>query len=241
MLTPTASSSQLTSRWARRRVTAVPPPVLGSLLPPRAVAVANPCSFPDLQSLGTLSRGSVASGLFATPRSAADQAPLSKGILPARTLEWAATPSSRRIFPTQGSNSGLPHCRRILYPLSHQGSIPECCRLAKYPAFPWGATSAPSRGPARGQAKEGGGTCASTASPRSRGLPPLNLASDRRGLPPPLVPRRQVDIQLSPPPATPRAPTRALSPRRPNLAPGNPGRCSFRQLSGRAGGAVRWP
>ena len=27
------------------------------------------------------------------------------------------------IFPTQGSNPGLPHCRRILYHLSHQGSI----------------------------------------------------------------------------------------------------------------------
>ena len=26
------------------------------------------------------------------------------------------------IFPTQGSNPGLPHCRRILYWLSHQGS-----------------------------------------------------------------------------------------------------------------------
>ena len=26
------------------------------------------------------------------------------------------------IFPTQGSNPGLPHCRRILYQLSHQGS-----------------------------------------------------------------------------------------------------------------------
>ena len=26
------------------------------------------------------------------------------------------------IFPTQGLNSGLPHCRRILYQLSHQGS-----------------------------------------------------------------------------------------------------------------------
>ena len=25
------------------------------------------------------------------------------------------------IFPTQGSNSGLPQCRRILYHLSHQG------------------------------------------------------------------------------------------------------------------------
>ena len=27
------------------------------------------------------------------------------------------------IFPTQGSNPGLPHCRRILYQLSHQGSF----------------------------------------------------------------------------------------------------------------------
>ena len=26
------------------------------------------------------------------------------------------------IFPTQGSNPGLPHCRRILYQLSHEGS-----------------------------------------------------------------------------------------------------------------------
>ena len=28
----------------------------------------------------------------------------------------------RGIFPTQGSNPGLPHCRRILYQLSHKGS-----------------------------------------------------------------------------------------------------------------------
>ena len=28
----------------------------------------------------------------------------------------------RGIFPTQGSNPGLPHCRQILYQLSHQGS-----------------------------------------------------------------------------------------------------------------------
>ena len=28
------------------------------------------------------------------------------------------------IFPTQGSNPGLPHCRRILYQLSHKGRPP---------------------------------------------------------------------------------------------------------------------
>ena len=29
----------------------------------------------------------------------------------------------QRIFPTQGSNSGLPHCRQTLYGLSRQGSL----------------------------------------------------------------------------------------------------------------------
>ena len=30
------------------------------------------------------------------------------------------------IFPTQGLNLGLLHCRQILYHLSHQGSLQEC-------------------------------------------------------------------------------------------------------------------
>ena len=36
------------------------------------------------------------------------------------------------IFPTQGSNSGLPLCRWILYLLSHQGS-PRILRWVSYP------------------------------------------------------------------------------------------------------------
>ena len=44
------------------------------------------------------------------------------GILQARILEWVAFPLLQGIFPTQGPNPGLPHCRRILYQLSHQGS-----------------------------------------------------------------------------------------------------------------------
>ena len=44
------------------------------------------------------------------------------GILQARILEWVAFPISRGVFPTQGSNPGLPHCRWILYQLSHKGS-----------------------------------------------------------------------------------------------------------------------
>ena len=59
---------------------------------------------------------------FATPWTIACQAPLSVGILQARILEGLAMPSSRGIFPTQGSNPGLPRCRQILYRLSHQGS-----------------------------------------------------------------------------------------------------------------------
>ena len=41
-------------------------------------------------------------------------------ILQARTLEWIVMSSSRGIFPTQGLNVGLPHCRQILYHLSHR-------------------------------------------------------------------------------------------------------------------------
>ena len=36
------------------------------------------------------------------------------------------------IFPTQGSNSDLPHCRWILYHLNHQGS-PRILELVDYP------------------------------------------------------------------------------------------------------------
>ena len=36
------------------------------------------------------------------------------------------------IFPTQRSNSGLPHCRWILYQLSHKGS-PRILEWVEYP------------------------------------------------------------------------------------------------------------
>ena len=36
------------------------------------------------------------------------------------------------IFPTQGVNPSLPHCRRILYSLSHQGSP----RISEWVAYP---------------------------------------------------------------------------------------------------------
>ena len=37
------------------------------------------------------------------------------------------------IFPSQGSNPGLPHCRQILYHLSHKGSP----RMLKWVAYPF--------------------------------------------------------------------------------------------------------
>ena len=60
------------------------------------------------------------------------------GILQARILEWVAMPSSSGIFPTQGSNPGLLHCRQILHHLSHQGSLIIClmpCNLLFYVLF----------------------------------------------------------------------------------------------------------
>ena len=42
--------------------------------------------------------------------------------LQARILEWVALLFSRGIFPTQGLNPGLPHCRQIFYQLTHKGS-----------------------------------------------------------------------------------------------------------------------
>ena len=38
------------------------------------------------------------------------------------------------IFPTQGSNPGLPHCRWILYQLSYQGSLLEVRAAVKQPS-----------------------------------------------------------------------------------------------------------
>ena len=57
------------------------------------------------------------------------------GVLQARILKWVAILFSRGcfllqgIFPTQGWNPSLPHCRHILYQLSHQGSPQIVCSV----------------------------------------------------------------------------------------------------------------
>ena len=60
--------------------------------------------------------------IFATPWTLARQLPC-PGTLQARILQWVAMPFLQRLFPTQGSNLGLLHCRQILYCLSHQGRL----------------------------------------------------------------------------------------------------------------------
>ena len=40
------------------------------------------------------------------------------------------------IFPIQGSNPGVPHCRWILYQLSHKGS-PRILECVAYPFLQW--------------------------------------------------------------------------------------------------------
>ena len=44
------------------------------------------------------------------------------GIFQAKILEWGSLSLLQGIFPTQGSNPGLPHYRQILYHLSHRRS-----------------------------------------------------------------------------------------------------------------------
>ncbi|XP_070319863.1 E3 SUMO-protein ligase ZBED1 isoform X1 [Odocoileus virginianus] len=57
-------------------------------------------------------------------------------------LEWVAMPSSRGIFPTQGSHLGRPHCRQILYRLSPQ----ESPRILEWVTYPFSSGSSPPRG-----------------------------------------------------------------------------------------------
>ena len=67
------------------------------------------------------------------------------GILQARMLEWIAVPLLQGTFPTQGSNPGLPHCRQILYQLSHR----ESPRILEWVAHPFSRGSSQPRNQTR--------------------------------------------------------------------------------------------
>ena len=62
---------------------------------------------------------------LATPWTVARQAPLFMGFSHGQEY-WSGLPfPSPGIFPTQGLNPGLLHCRQILYRLSYEGSQNE--------------------------------------------------------------------------------------------------------------------
>ena len=67
--------------------------------------------------------------LFVTPWAVAYQAPPSMGFSRQEYYNGLSFPSPG-IFPTQGSNPGLLHCRQMLYPLSHQHFI--LCLIQPY-------------------------------------------------------------------------------------------------------------
>ena len=52
---------------------------------------------------------------------------------PGQNTEVGSFSVLQGIFPTQGSNPGLPHSRRILYQLSHKGSL----RILEWVAYPF--------------------------------------------------------------------------------------------------------
>ena len=54
----------------------------------------------------------------------------------------------QRLFPTQGSNPGFPHCRRNLYQLSHKGSP----RILERTAYAFFSRSSQPRNPTRSPA-----------------------------------------------------------------------------------------
>ena len=74
--------------------------------------------------------------LFATPWTVAYQAPPSMGF--SRQEYWSGLPLLLQgIFPTQGSNLGLQHCKQVLYHLSHQGSCDSNLRFGVFVQAHW--------------------------------------------------------------------------------------------------------
>ena len=96
-------------------------------------------SFPVLHYLPEKEKWTLLScvWLFATPWS------IVHGILQTRILEWIAF--LQGIFPTQGLNPGLPHCRQILYQLSHKGRP----RIQEWVAYPFSSGSSQCRNQTR--------------------------------------------------------------------------------------------
>ena len=74
------------------------------------------------------------------------------GFLQARILKWVAIFLLQGIFPTQGLNPSFPHCRQMLYHLSHQGSF-----SLDTPGNQWNTAFQKVEVSIRGKGREGGG------------------------------------------------------------------------------------
>ena len=72
------------------------------------------------------------------------------GILQVRILYWVNF--LQGIFPTQGSNPGLRHCRQILYQLNHK----ESPRILEWVAYPFSSGSSQPRNQTRVSCTSGG-------------------------------------------------------------------------------------
>ena len=62
--------------------------------------------------------------LFADPMDCSLPGSSVLGIFPGKNTGVGCHFLLQEIFPKQGLNPGLPHCRQMLYRLSHQGSLP---------------------------------------------------------------------------------------------------------------------
>ena len=70
---------------------------------------------------------------------------LSQWNSPAQNTGVGSLSPLQGIFPTQGSNPGLPHCGQILYQLSHKGSA----RILEWIAYPFSSGSSRPRNQTR--------------------------------------------------------------------------------------------
>ena len=93
-------------------------------------------------TIGTLDRGSHHTGPCLSKLSAVKVAQSCPTLC--KSMEFSSQntgvgslPLLQGISPTQGSNPGLPHCRWILYQLSHQGSL----RILEWVAYPFSSGS----------------------------------------------------------------------------------------------------
>ena len=83
----------------------------------------------------------------------------------------------QEIFPIQGSNPGLPHCRQILYQLSHKGSP----RILEWVAYPFSHGSSQPRNWTRVSCIAGRFfTNCAIRKPKIKFVPPSDSGSQRR-------------------------------------------------------------